>query len=248
MEGILFVVVVAVIGLISAAVKSSKKSSNTRDSAEGQPQRSVPLSDIQRAFMMTQNSAPQPPPQPPVRPVYPPPAQTAPRPAYTPAQQTAYAPMQARTAAPLESRMNAPLQARTAVATPPHPMYAAQQAAPRPVYSPPQQTGDPLCAAATKPPLDYYFGSVGASDEGRGNAFIDEQPLESVRATVESVADMNLETITDLDSPVLSVRKEPGKPAQKGMSMKLFENKNEFVKAVIYAEILTPKSRSTRRA
>ncbi len=257
MEGLLGIILVAVIGLISAAIKSNKKRGDTSGSAEGQPPRSVPLSDIQRAFMMTENSA-LPPTQAP-GPVYPPSAQASarpvyppqpPRPAYTPAQQTAYAPVQARTAAPLESRMAAPIQARTAAAVPPHPMYAAQQTAPRPDYSPPQQTSDPLCpAAASVPPLDYYGGSMGSmTTEGRGNAVMSVQPLETVRAAVESVADINLESMTDLNSPVLSVQRPQEKPAHKGMPLGLFADKKELVKAVIYAEILTPKSTGAPRA
>jgi hypothetical protein len=84
--------------------------------------------------------------------------------------------------------------------------------------------------------------------EGREDGEFGEKPLETVQvANLESVMDADIGTISDLETPVQSVRTAPEKRASKGLPVKLFENKNEFVKAVIYSEIL-PKDHPDVRA
>lgn len=256
MEGILVIIAFAVIALVSAAAKS-KARGNANRNADGQgqppPQRSVPLSDIQRAFMMTQENAP--PPQPP---------QTAPRPVYTPPQ-AAYTPMQTRTAAPmqsrmsapmesrmsapLESRMSAPMEARTSAAVPSHPMFGQQTAAQPDAFAARQQAFARTASPNTLP-QDFYSGSMGMpSREGIRDTEGDETPLVTVRnAAIESVADLDLETLSDLGAPVRSVRIAPAEKPRKGLPVKLFDSKNEYVKAIIYSEVLARRTRGRHRA
>jgi hypothetical protein len=263
MEGILGIIFIVVIGLISVIAKSNKKRGDANQDAESQPQRSVPLSDIQRAFMMVQDNTLQQPPQAAPRPAYAPP-QAAQRPAYTPAQPATYTPMESRTvapmqgraaapmesrmAAPLQSRMAAPMEARTSATAPP---YSEQAAVQPDAFAARQQTFVRETSSSTLP-QDFYSGSMGSgSREGLRDTEGNETPLVTVRnAAVESVADVDLETLSNLDTPVMSARKaSPEMPVRKGLPIKLFENKNEFVKAVIYSEVLARKTPGhTRRA
>jgi len=117
MDFFLILVAVSVIGTIISAVAKNKKREEARREQQQQPGQR-PLSDIQRAAMMAQETASQRPATP-QRPAYQPhPAYAqqygAPqRPAYTPQQPAAYTPMQARTVAPPEARSAAPMEART---------------------------------------------------------------------------------------------------------------------------------------
>lgn len=254
MDGFFWVIVViAIVGsLISSASKKKKQEEARRAAQQRQPQqRSMPLSDIEKAFMMAQQQNPQQSGYAQPRPQYAPPQaahpymspdtyapQAAQRPAYTPPpaytapQAATYTPMQARSAAPMEARNNAPMQARSAAAVPPHPMYANQTKL---------QTGMSGSTAFT--PLNTsYAGSLGTvTSEGS------TERLEGVKdAKLESVTDVNLETIVDADAPVRAI-KQPVKPvAHMETPLGLFGNKNEYVKAVIYAEILN--RRTTGRA
>ena len=266
MEGILGIIFIVVIGLISVIAKSNKKRGDANQDAESPPQRSVPLSDIQRAFMMVQDNTPQQPPQAPPRPVYTPPQQAAPRPFYTPPQQVAprpaytsaqpaaYAPMQGRAVAPMESRMTAPMESRMTAPMESRmaaPMEARTYAAQPDAFAARQQAFNRATSSSTLP-QDFYSGSMGTvSREGIRDTEGDETPLVTMRnAAVESVADVDLETLSNLNTPVMSVRKAAAEmPARKGLPIKLFENKNEFVKAVIYSEVLTRRLPGrTRRA
>ncbi len=249
------IVVIAIVGsLISSASKKKKQEEARRAAQQRQPQqqRSMPLSDIEKAFMMAQPQNPQqsggyaqPRPQyaPPqaAHPYIPPDTyvpQAAQRPAYTPppayTEATVYTPMQARSAAPMEARNNAPMQARSAAAVPPHPMYANQTNL---------QTGISGSTAFT--PLNTsYAGSLGTvTSEGS------TERLEGVKdAELESVTDANLETIVDADAPVRAIKQPVQPAARKKMPLSLFENKNEYVKAVIYAEILNRKTSGRARS
>ena len=219
----LIIIGIAVISMISGAAKKKAREEAARRAAQGQGQqgqeqpqqqapRGVPLSDIQKAFMMAQNSAP---PQVAPRPAYTPP-QAAPRPAYTPPQpapQPVYAPVQATQYATMEARTIAPMEARTT--------YAAQ---------------------------NIYRGSMNAvSPEGTSDVEGSGPPLVAAKyVNLKRVTDDDLETITALGAPVRQGRKAASaKPASTGLP-RLFGNKNEILKAVVYAEILAPKS--SRRA
>lgn len=203
MEIYLIIIVFALISVISAAAKNKKREEARRSEQGQQPTHSVPLSDIQKAFMLGQNPAPQQAP--------PPPAYAAPRPPYAPPQAAAYTPMQART--------TDTMQARVSTSVPPQSMY----------------TG----------PQDIYGGSMGAvTDEGRKDTEGEGLTIENARVfSVESVAGTGLKSITDIDRPVQPVRKAPAEqPVRNGLPIGLFDNKDEYFKAVIYSEILSRRS------
>jgi hypothetical protein len=241
--------ILVVIGLIStiiSAVAKSKKREEARRESEGQPAPPRPLSDIQKAVMMAQETASQRPAAPP-RPAYTPQqpgtqpnpvyAQqyvAQPRPAYTPQQPAAYTPMEARTTAPMEARSAAPMEARTAAAVPPHPMYSAPR-------------------AAGTLPADFYSGSMGAATtEGQSDNTDIDKPMEVVRVSaLESVTDADLETAAGLNTPAKPLQQAAvSNPQPKREPLKLFDGKNEVVKAVIYSEVLARRSpgRRTGRA
>jgi len=238
-------IVIGVIStIISAVSKSKKREEERRKQQSGQPAPPRPLSDIQKAMMMAQETASQRPaaqprpayvaPQPGAQPnpVYALQYGAQPRPAYTPQQTAAYTPVQARTAAPMEARniapmearTSAPMEARTAAAVPPHPMYTAPR------------------AAGTLPP-DFYSGSMGAATtEGMKDDMEGGSPADFTR-NLQSITEDDLETAKPLNSAA-------SPSSQNRMSLKLFEGKNEAVKAVIYSEVLARRSpgRRTGRA
>jgi hypothetical protein len=142
--------------------------------------------------------------------------------------------MEARTTAPMEARSAAPMEARTAAAVPPHPMYSAPR------------------AAGTLPP-DFYSGSMGAvTTEGQSGSEGSEKPMEILRpVAAQSIMEANLETIADLDTPQKPQQSAAAtQPSPKRAPLKLFDGKNEVVKAVIYSEVLARRSpgRRTGRA
>ena len=232
-----------ILSIISAVSKNKKREEAQRTAQAGQR----PMSDIQRAAMMAQETASQQPaaPQRPANaytaqpnPMY---AQqySAPRQPYVPQQNAPFAPMQPRNAAPMEARTAAPMEARTAA-----PMEA-RTAAPMEA-----RTAAPMeartAAPQTRPasPFGEYVGSLGSlSSEGRADAMEGGKPAEVNR---------NLQTITDADLGSLSSL-DGAKPlhttahaAPKHMPLNIFEGKNEYLKAVIYSEVLTRRTPGRR--
>lgn len=253
-----FIIIIAIISsIISAAAKKKKRDEAARRAAQEEPEpqapRSAPMSDVRRAFMMAQAAPPQAPYTPP-RPAYPPaqapqappraaypPPQAPPQPAYTPAHATVYTPMEPRMAAPMEARTVAPMQARTSAAAEER---SASALPPRPAYT------DVQSRSAGGRPVNPCAGSMeNIAAEGYGDGEDDGPVLETVRVTnLETVSDADLETVTERVSPARPVKAVAEKSSPGKLPLRLFKDKNELIKAVIYAEILAPRSQSGRRA
>jgi hypothetical protein len=256
-----FIIIIAIISsIISAAAKKKKRDEAARRAAQEEPEpqapRSAPMSDVRRAFMMAQAAPPQAPytpPRPayppaqaqyvPPRAAYPPPQapQAPPQPAYTPAHATVYTPMEPRMAAPMEARTVAPMQARTSAAAEER---SASALPPRPAYT------DVQSRSAGGHPVNPCADSMeNIAAEGCGDGEDDGPVLETVRVTnLETVSDADLETVTERVSPARPVKAVAEKSSPGKLPLRLFKDKNELIKAVIYAEILAPRSQSGRRA
>lgn len=143
------------------------------------------------------------------------------------------APMEARSTAPMQARSNAPMEARSAAVVSPHPMYTVVQP-----------------SSGRKLPSDFYGGSMGdLTKEGTRDEEGSGLSLETVRTgNLQNVSEADLETITELDAPVQPVKTGSAAASRKRMPLRLFENKNELLKAVIYAEVLAPRPTGGRRA
>ena len=205
MDFFLILVAVSVIGTIISAVAKNKKREEARQDQEQQQQpRQRPLSDIQRAIIMAQETASQRPATT-QRPAY------QPRPAYTPQQPAAYAPMQARTVAPPEARNAAPMEART-------------------------------MSAASNP----YRGSMNAvTNEGRAGSMEGGKPADITR-DLQSITEASLESVRSVKAPAKPPQTAAPYSATTQEPLNLFKGKNEFVKAIIYAEVLKRRSPGRR--
>jgi len=227
--------IVAISSIVSAVAKNKKRAEAQGEGQAGQR----PMSDIQRAAMLARETASQrlDTPQRPMQ------AQQ-PNPMYAqqygiPMQSRNAAPMEARNAAPMQARNMAPMEARNAA-----PMQArtaapmeARNTAPlqaRPAYATPP--------AATGLPANFYGGSMNvASSEGWSNNTDDDKPMELLRASeVESVSDTNLETGASKTLPSAA-----GK-LQAQQSLRLFDGKSEYLKAIIYSEVLARRTPGRR--
>jgi hypothetical protein len=250
------IIVIAIVGSIISGVRKKKareeaaRRAATQGQQQEQPQapRSVPLSDIQKAFMMAQNSG--------QRPTYTPPPQAAPRPAYTPPKpvsQPAYEPVQATTYTTLEARMTAPMEARSTTpmeARSTAPMEARSTAPMEARSTAPMEarSATPMASRAMYAAQDIYGGSMNAvSREGTTDEEGSGSPFEALKvANLQSVTDADLETLTGLSAPVRPVRQAaPERPARTGLP-RLFENKNEYIKAILYSEILARRTTGRR--
>lgn len=244
MEGGIFFIVVLVIGAILSAASSAKKKSGSN---QGAPPRRT-MSDIQRAFMMmsgldnedeeqqTRNV----PPAAPQQPRYTPPAApqqprnvqpAAPRAAYTPPVSTVQSRLSVTPRSVYGEGASDYGAARSGSLGPTTIEKEAGIADNKRLRSNPSESSEGYSSEYNAAPSGSLRGNTAIENEAGIGKYT--AAAQSIKEAEESINENELEMLKEDLSQEVETVKHTAKPA-----LKLFADKNEYLRAVIYSEIL----------